>query len=500
MRQYLVLALLLLALSFTHATYAQAQPGADDAIGLYLSPGESYTTEAFMDNGTAYLAVKVGGEYAMLFEHAGGSYRLLLEKPRIYQVLWNYKVSQLGVPGRVAQIRASLLSFNSSRDPLEKQCKKAVGLILVDQNTGAITAERECKLEEGQPAPLISCILACRSNPSCEPYSYGIDFVYEVLYLKTSTADLDSGMAVLFLNLDKMLALDQQASDSALENMRDIEAAKNKLTNVLLPAYGICAPLQLNSSALTSASQELTALDNDFNYLATIESAVTNRVENFSSGRAALLASGEAYKLLFIAKVGEINSNLDAARAVLAPFNLTFNDSNIISLIALANATANAGNNEAALAAYLQAVNASAQLVQNAQARVRDVNESLAEITKAEADVRNTEGSVLFMLLRLDTSQSNELLAQARQVVYQDPAKAKQLAGDAEKALQPAKDSLATANYVIFSLLFWLLILGAGVLALAVFIWRRHRAGKAAHQEQRAHNAPRAEKHQHSRK
>jgi len=496
MRQFLVLALLLLCLSFAHTAHAQAQPGADDTIGLYLSPGERYTTEAFMDNGTAHLAVKVGGEYAMLFEHAGGKYRLILEKPRIYQVFWNYKVSQLGVPGRVAQIRASLLSFNSSREPAEKQCKKNVGLILVDQDTGAITAVRECKLEAGQSVPLMSCMLACRSNPSCEPYSYGsMEFIYEILYLKTSTADLDSGMAELFSNLDKMLALDQQASDSALENMKAIEAAKNKLAGVKLPAYGLCLQFQLNSSALAGASQEITALDNDFNYLATIESVVADRVENFSSGRAALLASGESYKLLFIAKVSEINSNLDKARAELAPLNLTVNDSGLLSLINLANATANAGNNEAALAKYNQAVNASAQLVQNAQARVKEVNESLAEITKAEADVRNTEGSILFMLLRLDTSQSHALLAQARQVLYQDPAKAKQLAGDAKTALQPTTDSLATANYVIFSLLFWLLILGAGVLALAVFIWRRYRGSKAAHKVERQEK-----KRQHGRK
>ena len=100
MRQFLLLAVLLLSLSFAHTAYAQSQPDADDAIGIYLSPGERYTSEAFMDNGTAYLAVKVGGEYAMLFEHERGKYALILERPRIYSVFWNYKVGQLGLPGR----------------------------------------------------------------------------------------------------------------------------------------------------------------------------------------------------------------------------------------------------------------------------------------------------------------------------------------------------------------------------------------------------------------
>ncbi|VVB98163.1 Uncharacterised protein [uncultured archaeon] len=625
-----LLALLILLLS-GFASQARAQDTIANAVRPYILPGESYTAEQFAQDGTNFIIVKMGGEYALLLEGSAGNYSLVEDKVRIASVLRSLELSELNLSARVAAIRNSVLAFNNSRQPKENLCRQYTGLIITIADG---FEERPCSFEPAEVQPVLSCIVACRTVPFCEPYSHDLPTMYAILHFKNATLDLNSNLSAMLADLDQLSAANPQAASLALQHANNMVDAKGRISSN--PLFGvICEPIPFDSASLSQATNGIFSLQTEINNLASIESSVADHVASLAKERAGLIRNESYYVTLlpnvtarldalrasvgntlqliddpstrnslgtaesayynfaaainskdyraadvayadfsvaanntehaagsvkarydgagsllanctltlyaledldtkgkyasnrsallvrmvglgtslnqtpigaadfgslensingacrltgvllsdlatsfFSEKLVSIDANLEKARNVSASMGQPLNDIAVTTLLAQANESIALGNFDAANALYDAALVQSSQVLADAESRSTAVSDAQASISKAEAQMREIQGSLAYSFMRPDLSAANATLAQARLLVYSNPTWAKELAAAASASLQSAQDSLSTINYAAFGAICIVFVFLAVVIIMLVFFRRRGGQGR----------------------
>jgi len=294
MRLWILPALLAL-LALSGLSFAQATVG--EAISPFLFPSEPYGLEHFEYNGIGHLAVIVDGEYSLLFENSTGNYTLINDTTLLYTILRDWKMGDLAIDARVDAIREDILNFNFSRQPDEQLCRQYTGLIILNAQGGY--DEKPCFYNHTASQPVESCLLACRTVPLClSAIANQLPAIYNILYLKNATADIDSNVTVVLARIEQVRALDPFATDLALENLDNLIAAKDSVAaNELFTIYGYCPPVDYNVTALTHASTTLSGIKSDFDYIESL-GIVAGHIVNFSSQRTSLAHGEETYEVL----------------------------------------------------------------------------------------------------------------------------------------------------------------------------------------------------------
>jgi len=296
MRLALFLALLVLA---SHA-FAQDFKA---AIAPYVFSGESAEGDSFAVNGTNYVLVLITGKPSFLLQENGSGYSLVDGEEGIRGVLVGRKMASVKTDAQVDQAIVDIRNFNASREPAERQCKQYTGLLVIASdrdeerpcffNSTDAEVARNCfgatpvTISDRVCAPPIeSCLVACRTVPICSiALSNNLHGIYQILFFRSATRDLDSNVSALLAELEGVRSLDRNAADASTARLGNVLNLTNTIVqNWLFYEYSFCSQIPFNGTALFGAEDILKAVSAD---IADIEAlgATSAQVANFTKER-----------------------------------------------------------------------------------------------------------------------------------------------------------------------------------------------------------------------
>ncbi|RLG19588.1 hypothetical protein DRN67_02320 [Candidatus Micrarchaeota archaeon] len=302
MRASLILTILLLLSAFS---FAEANVTA--LMEPYLYPEEPYWAEQFTFEGNDYVAVRVDGDYAMIFVNLTGEFSLMNNTEEIHRVLREWKISVLNIGERIDTIATHVVNFNESRMPFERQCKQYTGLIIIDAQGEDVA--KPCYYNASALQPVESCLLAFRTIPLClNALANNLPAIYSILYFKNATADLSSNLSSILSTLEDARTLDPHAATTAASQLENIQEARDRIAgNDLFNAYGFCYPVEFNDTALNSAINSLSAVKDELEYIAGLEQ-VAEHIVQFTNERAGFALQEQFYEQLLVNATSELNS------------------------------------------------------------------------------------------------------------------------------------------------------------------------------------------------
>ncbi|MDO8339220.1 MAG: hypothetical protein Q7T16_01035 [Candidatus Burarchaeum sp.] len=169
----LVLALLCL-LPVAHAV------SLSEFLKPYLLPGESFKSETFQLSNRSFILVKIFGQPHLLVEAKAEEFELISDEPAIYGILWERALSRIDIEATKNSSSALIIKFNSTRQVNEDECRRLTG-----------TDRFPCVDKD-------SCIVACRSVPSCgTALSYDINAIRALQNWLDTTTLLDLQLPIV---------------------------------------------------------------------------------------------------------------------------------------------------------------------------------------------------------------------------------------------------------------------------------------------------------------
>ncbi|MFA6035435.1 MAG: hypothetical protein WC759_00570 [Candidatus Micrarchaeia archaeon] len=174
----------------------------------------------------------------------------------------------------------------------------------------------------------------------------------------------------------------------------------------------------------------------------------------------------------FGGKREKIDANLAEARNASLSYAGTLNDTEVLELLAQANASSSIGNFDRTAELYDQALEKSAALLAFEKAKAQTFAEAVAEIEKVDGKIKDAQGSWKFAFVRPETGIANATLTEARFVLHDDPAKALELAQNANAEIDAASGAVAVVNYGIVGGVM-MFIFAMGLLAVGLVFMKR---------------------------
>ncbi|MEM3030498.1 MAG: hypothetical protein QXH27_02075 [Candidatus Micrarchaeia archaeon] len=250
-----------LALVLLIAAAAQAR-GVQEFVFDFRLENESFSIVELPDASGVYF-VGIGGRLVLVEEKEGG-YSVLAEPEKIFPLLVAYQEffgakleGAFPRKSELASVRALVLAFNASREPMESKCMRESGL-----------DKFPCFDRE-------SCFKACYT-PLCKPLAlgFGWPFVENLSRWKNATEALDANASAFFRLFDPLASAPDvpTAREATLARVEELEAALPEAIALVRGmgasageiaanpifdeyVYSFCDPIQFDWSSLLAAKR-----------------------------------------------------------------------------------------------------------------------------------------------------------------------------------------------------------------------------------------------------